>query len=214
MRGLTARTISLTGSPTLIASLALIGSLTLAACGEAETGGSAASGSDPPGDALVGTFHLDPGTCSGGSTHATADGTYFRMITPGGSIDAGPFFQNPDSTCSDKTFTLATPGTDGGLVTGSYQPNPDPAFNSTGSAIADRIVAPQSFTAIDFGISTNPVDPQTGLHVPAPAIEVSGSTLRGQIEAWSAAWNNQYFNQGTPKVHVRGSPLRSQAPTT
>lgn len=168
-----------------------LAALGLAACGGGSNGGSASS----TGQALVGTFRLDPGTCSGSS----ASGTYFRMITPGGTVASGPFFQNPDSTCSDKTITVSTPGTDGGFMTGAYQANPTPAFNSTGSALAGRIIAPEPFTAINFGISTDAVDPQTKAHVPAPAISLQGGSLSGQIEAWSVSWNNQYFNQGTPK---------------
>ena len=58
---------------------------------------------------------------------------------------------------------------------------------------------PQSFTAIDFSIATNKVDPQTGDRVPAPSLSVDGWKLSGQIEAWSASWNKLYFNQGSPK---------------
>lgn len=143
---------------------------------------------------LVGTLRLTPGAC--GSSGAT--GTYFRMINPGGSI-GGPFFANPDSACSEKTYTLARPGTDGGFVTGTYQSNPSPAFDTNGDALANKIVAPQLFTAIDFAISTNKVDPQTGLTVPVPSISVNHGKLSGQVESWSAAWNKQYFNQGSPK---------------
>jgi hypothetical protein len=163
----------------------------LSAC----SGGSSNASGGSSGQALAGTFRLDPGSCSGGS----ASGTYFRMITPGGTVASGPFFQNPDSACTDKTFTIASPGVDGGFVTGSYQPNPTPVFSAAGSALANRIIAPEPFTAINFGLSTNPVDPQTKLHVPAPSITVNGGSLSGQVEAWSVSWNNQYFNQGTPK---------------
>jgi hypothetical protein len=153
------------------------------------------AGAATPRHALVGTFKLQPGACFA----AAVNGTYFRMIDPKGSVATGPFFSNPDSTCANKTFTLAVPGTSGGLVTGHYQPNPKPAFSAQGSALADTIVKPQSFTAINFSIATNQKDPQTKLSVPAPQIYVSGTKLSGQIEAWSAAWNNLYFNQGSPK---------------
>jgi hypothetical protein len=150
-----------------------------------------ASGGKP----LVGTFKLSAGTCSGYSV----GGTYFRMIFPGGSIKSGKFFENPDSLCSNKTYTLALPGTQGGLVTGSYQPNPTPPFNAQGGALASSIVAPQGFTAINFSIATNKKDPQTGKAVPAPSIINTNGKLSGQTEAWSAAWNKLYFNQGSPK---------------
>src|SRR5580692_2251442 len=70
--------------------------------------------------ALVGTFKLDPGVCFG----AAVSGTYFRMIFPNGNVSTGKFFDNPDSACPNKTFTLAVPGTAGGFTTGAYQPNP------------------------------------------------------------------------------------------
>lgn len=161
----------------------------LAACGG---GKSSASGTGIP---LVGTFRLSPGSCAGG----TATGTYFRMILPGGTVTAGKFFDNPDSACSDKSYTPAKPRRDGGLVTGQYQPNPTPAFSTTGGATASAIVEPELFTAIDFSMSTNAKDPQTGQSVPAPAIYDDNGKLSGQIEAWSCAWNRQYFNQGSPK---------------
>jgi hypothetical protein len=145
--------------------------------------------------ALVGTFKLSPGACTG----ETVAGSYFRMIFPGGSVASGKFFDNPDSACDDKTYTLAVPGVQGGLVTAHYQSNPSPAFNAQGGALADSIVEPQSFTAIDFSIATNKVDPQTGRTVPPPSISVSGGKLSGQVEAWSASWNKLYFNQGSPK---------------
>lgn len=145
--------------------------------------------------ALRGTFKLTAGTCAG----TAVTGSYFRMIYPGGTVAAGKFFTNPDSACSDKTYTLVSPGTQGGLVTGTYQPNPSPAFSSTGSALAGSIIAPQTFTGINFSIATSKVDPQTQLKVPPPTVRQSGSTLSGQLTAWAAAWNKLYFNQGSPK---------------
>ncbi len=147
------------------------------------------------GQALVGTFKLSPGSCVG----YTVSGTYFRMIFPNGNVKTGQFFDNPDSLCSNKSYTLAVPGTAGGLVTGRYQPNPKPAFDHHGGALAKSIVQPQGFTAINFSIATNSVDPQSGKAVPAPRIIDTNGHLTGQTEAWSAAWNNLYFNQGSPK---------------
>jgi hypothetical protein len=144
---------------------------------------------------LVGVFRLTAGSCA----TTTPTGTYFRMIYPGGSLTAGKYFDNPDSTCADKSYTLATPGTAGGLITGKYQPNPVPAFSASGGALANTIVEPQSFAAINFSIATNPKDPETGVAIPPPTIKVKNGKLSGQIQAWSAAWNKLYFNQGSPK---------------
>jgi hypothetical protein len=154
-----------------------------------------AGASGPKSTSLVGTFKLAAGSCKGG----TPTGSYFRMIFPGGSIANGKFFANPDSLCSDKSYTLVLPGTQGGFTTRKYQPNPTPAFSSTGSSLANSIIQPQTFTAINFSISTNKVDPQSGKSVPAISITEKGGKLSGQIQAWSASWNNLYFNQGSPK---------------
>lgn len=150
----------------------------------------------PRGTALVGTFRLTPGACSG----AGASGTWFRMIQPGGTLEKGKFFENPDSPCRDKSFTPQRPGTDGGLVTGRYQPGPARPFDASGNAGASAILEPGTFTAIGFAISTAPIDPQSGKKVAKPEIRVDAEGhLSGQISAWSAAWNNLYFNQGSPK---------------
>jgi hypothetical protein len=156
--------------------------------------------SDPAGaassrHALVGTFKLKAGACVGTSV----TGTYFQMIYPGGTVAQGKYFDNPDSTCANKAYTLATPGVQGGFTTKKYQANPVPAFGASGGALANGIVQPQLFAAIDFSIATNKVDPQTGLSVPAPTISVNKNKLSGQVEAWSASWNKLYFNQGSPK---------------
>lgn len=155
----------------------------------------AAATSAPKSKTLVGTFTLTAGENSSGGV----SGSYFRMILPGGTIDRGPFFPNPDSTATDKTYTLAQPGTDGGLTTGAYQPQPNPPFNAQGSSLADKIIQPSPFTAIDFGVSTNPTDPQTNASVPKPKISVKSGKLSGDLKAVAASWNNQYFNQGSPK---------------
>lgn len=167
----------------------------IAGCSSSKSPTSGSSPSAGGATALVGTFQLIAGKCS----TASPTGTYFRMIDPGGTIATGKYFANPDSTCVDKSITAEVPGADGGLTTGTYQPSPTKAFDGQGNALAASILAPGSFTAIKFGISTNKVDPQTHHAVPAPKIFVKGTKLSGQITAWSAAWNNLYFNQGSPK---------------
>jgi hypothetical protein len=174
-------------------SLALVTSVAMGIAGMIAT--PPASGADAHATTLLGTFKLTAGSCA----TTTPTGTYFRMVFPGGSLTAGKFFDNPDSTCTDKSYTLAVPGTAGGFTTGKYQPNPVPAFSATGSALSNTIIQPQSFTAINFSIATNPKDPQTGVAVPAPTIKVKNGKLSGQVEAWSASWNKLYFNQGSPK---------------
>ncbi len=135
--------------------------------------------------ALVGTFPLTAGSDPGG----TASGTYFQMVEPGGKVAGGPFFDSANSTSTDRAYTLLAPGADGGLTTGSYQPNPDPAFDASGNAVADAIAQPTTFAGIKCGLSTNATDPQTGASAPAPAVSVMDGELIGQVEVWTASWN-------------------------
>jgi LPXTG-motif cell wall-anchored protein len=146
------------------------------------------------GTPLVGVFAITAGSCSG----STPTGTYFQMIEPGGTL-SGPFLSNGNSPCSNQAYTPLSPGTAGGLSTVSYQPNPSPAFNGSGDGLADTITQPQDFFGINFALSTNSTDPQTKQSVPIPSISNSGGTLSGNLEAISVAWNNQNFNQGSPK---------------
>jgi hypothetical protein len=160
------------------------------------------------GTPLVGTFLISAGSCSGG----TASGTYLRMVLSGGTNAAGPYFSNSDSTCSDNTYTPLAPGSDGGLITGSYQPQPSPAFDSSGNALASEITAPVAFEGVKFSTATSPVDPQTGLHVPAPSIVATGTALSGNLQSFGVSWNNQEFNQGSPKPD--GSSPGNTTPVT
>jgi hypothetical protein len=144
---------------------------------------------------MIGTFTITAGSCSGG----TASGTFLRMVLSGGSNSSGPYFSNSDSTCSDNSYTPLSPGTAGGLVTGSYQPQPSPAFDSSGNALSNQIIAPVAFEGVQFSTATNPVDPQTGLHVPAPSVTANGTALSGNLESFGVSWNKQEFNQGSPK---------------
>jgi hypothetical protein len=160
------------------------------------------------GTPLVGTFTVTPGTCSGG----VASGTYLRMVLSGGTNAAGPYFSNSDSSCSDNTYTPLSPGSDGGLVTGTYQPQPTPAFDSSGNALAALITMPVPFEGVKFATATNPVDPQTGLHTPPPSVLDNGGTLSGNLQSFGVSWNNQEFNQGSPKPD--GSSPGNTTPVT
>jgi hypothetical protein len=143
---------------------------------------------------LIGLFKFNPGTYA----NSRVSGSYIRLVLAGGSRERGPFFPNPSSKAT--TYTLLNPGTDGGLRTGSFQPAPSPAFNATGDAQAARIIAPQRFAFIQYSAQTSPTDPQSGATVPAPQISVSpDGRLSGQLQAFSAQWNKQNFNVGSPK---------------
>lgn len=167
-----------------------------AGCGDDSSDSKASNG----GTELVGLFRFTPGTCDGG----TIGGSWFRMVQPGGTVEAGPYVQNGDSTCPDQGVTVLKPGADGGLKAGSYQPQPDPPFTAEGGSAAVSVIEPQGFFAVAFGISTNQTDPQTGKSVPAPRIAANGGTLTGDLSAFSASWNGQHFNQGAPKPGAEG----------
>ena len=144
---------------------------------------------------LVGTFRLTPGTCQGGPVK----GSTFRMVLPSGNL-SGPFVSNNDSACGDRTYTVLGPGTDGGLITGSHQPEPSPPFDGNGNSLARRIITPARFYGVSFSASTNPNDPQTGVAVPPPSVVLhAGGKLTGDLRAFAASWNRQEFNQGAPK---------------
>ena len=145
--------------------------------------------------ALEGTFRVLPGTCTDGEPQ----GSWFRMVNPNGTVQRGPYFENPDSACADQSYTPLEPGTDGGLRTGVFQPRPADPFDATGNARAGRIVAPVRFGSILFGVTTSSTDPQTRRKVRAPSIRLTGNRLSGNLAALSVDWNDQAFNQGSPK---------------
>ncbi len=172
--------------PVAALGIALLGVVGLQVC-------SGTAGAVPAAGELAGTFRIAAGSCSGG-----ASGSYFRMILPTGN-QQGPWIENDDSTCGDKTYTLLSPGTDGGLVAGSHQPAPTPGFDDKGNSLAARVIRPVTFFGVRFAASTNATDLQTGTATPAPALRVEGGNLVGDLSAFDATWNKQSFNQGSPK---------------
>ena len=146
---------------------------------------------------LVGTFRIAGGSCD--PLTGAISGSYFRLIFPKGNVRTGFFFQNSTSPCFDKSYTTISSGTQGGLVTGRFQPGPRRAFTPSGDARANTIIRPVPFAAIDFSVSTQPIDPQTGAAVPTPSIMDAGGALTGNLEALSASWKRIYINQGSPK---------------
>ncbi|MBW3663077.1 MAG: hypothetical protein KY469_08260 [Actinobacteria bacterium] len=176
--------------------------LAAVACGGDDVTPAAGGQTDAPtaaaaGGELVGVFAIDPGVCADAGVTA---GSYFRMVQSGGNPADGPFVPNGDSPCGDQTWVPLEPGSDGGLATGRHQPFPDPVFDDAGNAVAAALTAPARWFAVDFAVGTNPVDPQTGIEVPPPTLSVSADGhLEGDLSALSAAWNGQFFNQGSPK---------------
>jgi hypothetical protein len=156
------------------------------------------------GELLTGTFRLTAGSC----TDDGASGTYFRMTQP-----AGQPIDNGDSPCDDKSYTPLSPGSDGGLVTGSYQPHPDPAFDSNGNGMNEALTEPARFYGVNFSTATNATDPQTDTDVMAPEIRAAADgSISGDLRAFAAAWNGQHFNQGSPKPDGE-KPEGTEGPT-
>lgn len=186
---------------TLIALLAAL-VLVAAACSSDDSssddsGSSETTGEEAMGGSLVGVFGVDAGECADAGV---TGGSYFRMVQSGGTLEDGPFIDNADSTCGDTTWTALSPGTDGGLMTGDYQPQPDPAFDDAGNGLATAIIEPPIFFAVGFALATNPVDPQTETDTPAPELSADDSgVLSGDLSAMGVDWNGQSFNQGAPK---------------
>lgn len=149
------------------------------------------------GSQLVGLFRISAGYCSSNAI----SGSYFRMILANGGT-GGPYLSNSNSGCSDQTFTPLTPGTDGGLRTGSYQSPPSPPFDASGNARSGTITGPVKFYGTNFATGTSARDPQTGITVSAPVIYDNNGSLSGDLRAFAVTWNNQYFNQGSPKPNA------------
>lgn len=146
---------------------------------------------------LVGTFRITAGACN--PVSGTITGSWFKLIFPHGNTSTGFFFPNSSSLCFNKGYTTLSPGTQGGLVSGSFQPGPSRAFDKKGDARASAIIRPVPFATIDLSLSTQSTDPQTRKPVPAPVILQKGDKLSGNTTALSAAWKRIYINQGSPK---------------
>lgn len=181
------------------AAVAMVGlALGMTACGdEGDDDDTAGDGTE-----LVGLLAIAPGSCD---PAGAVTGSWFRMVQPGGTVEAGPFVANADSSCVNQDVSPLTPGADGGLRVGDYQPQPDPPFTADGTAAANAVIAPQGFFAVRFGISTNEQDPQSGEQVPAPAVfTTDDGSIEADLSAFSVSWNGQFFNQGSPKPGADG----------
>jgi len=177
------------------ASKLVVGVIAAATLIGAAAAGPASASSPPKGTALKGLFTVVPGASAAGGV----TGSYFRMVQPGGTVAAGPFVPNANSAATDKTYTLLTPGTAGGLVTGSYQPAPNPPFDAAGNGTASAIVAPTQFFGVAFALATNKVDPQTNQPTKVPSITAAKTKLAGDLDALGVDYGKQHFNQGAPK---------------
>jgi len=173
----------------VLAAVVLVGGACGGSGGEKKQSGSAAA-------PLVGLFKIDGGQCSAAGV---TSGSSFRMINPGGKLGEGPFISNGDSPCGDKTYSPMFPGSDGGLRTGVYQPEVSSPFDSGGNGATEILAKGTPFFAVRFAVATNQKDPQTSANTTIPTIEVKDGKLSGNLSAFAASWNNQHFNQGSPK---------------
>ncbi len=175
----------------------VVSGMLLTACGGNGATGSSATEKDAPDDGtLTGLMTLTPGACAGGAPK----GSYFRMISPGGKPDKGPFVKNGDSLCTNKEYSLLAPGTDGGLKLGAFQEFPQPAFDAAGNGKAGSVLKPVKFFGIDFALACPKTDAQTKAATSAPMLKVDGAgKVTGTLSCWQAAYNNAYYNQGAPK---------------
>ncbi len=153
---------------------------------------------------LVGTFSIDDAVCDS----AEVTGSYFRMLQPGGTMTDGPFIPNADSACADTTYSGLSAGTDGGLVTGTHQAAPDPAFDDAGNGLADAIFAPVPFFAVAFAGATDNAEA-------TPTLTATDGVLTGDLAAFTAYYGGASFNQGAPKPDGSGeAPIGTIDPET
>lgn len=151
------------------------------------SGGSSGSSSGSPspsasGNAMVGQFAISAGDCGSGSV---PQGSWVQLGLGGSPI------KNSDSSCDGGAYTLVSQGSDG-LVTGRFQPNPTPTFDSNGNSLAALIIAPAKFLGTNFGAATNPQNEQTAPSGPA-AFPVPQAVLNGtRIDANLSAINFTY----------------------
>ena len=149
---------------------------------------------------LIGTFSIDDAVCDA----ADVTGSYFRMLQPDGN-----YIPNADSTCLDTTYSGLTAGTDGGLVTGTYQMAPDPAFDEAGNGLASAIFAPVPFFAVAFAGATDTAEPGV------PTLTATDGVLTGDLSAFTAYYGGGNFNQGAPKPDGTGeAPMGTIDPET
>ena len=127
----------------------------------------------------------------------TVAGSYFRMIFPTAAWPTASSSTTPTPPAR-QDLHVGPAGRQGGLVTGTYQPNPTPALNAR-AARGGQHRAAAELHGDRLLHRHRQGDPQTGDHVPAPSLSVAGGKISGQLEAWSASWNKLYFNQGSPK---------------
>jgi hypothetical protein len=136
-------------------------------------------------NSMIGTFSIVPGTCDGNPP----TGSWVSLSLNGDISNKA----NP-SSCDGGDYTLMTSGTQGGLKTGVFQPNPTPTFDANGNSLANAIVQPVSFLGSAFGIATmaqNEQDNPNGPAVfPVPTVILnSNDTLSANVSSVVVTYN-------------------------
>ena len=110
--------------------------------------------------------------------------------------------------CADPTLSGLTAGTDGGLLTGDWQPAPDPAFDENGFGLVDTTFEPVLFFAVAFAGATDPAEA-------LPTLTATDGVLTGDLSAFTAYYGGSSFNQGAPKPDGGGeAPIGTIDPET
>lgn len=123
------------------------------------------------------------------------------------TIETGSRFDIPGVS-----WGLLVSGTDGGLISGAYQPDPPPTVHVGDLTGARSLIDPDVFLFFGFPtfVSTNEIDPVDGItRYPVPVIFDHGDgTITADLSSWDCQWGVVHFNQGAPKSSA-GNPAPS-----
>jgi hypothetical protein len=130
---------------------------------------------------MAGTFRLDAGRCA--LANAAPTGSYLVVLNAGG----GKSVTNPGGGCVNPNYTPLTPGRDGGVVLGDFQPNAQPTFDEQRNSLSDRIINPVAFGPYKLGMATDAHDEQNAPGgTPAfrpPSAERQGRQLHADLRS-------------------------------
>lgn len=112
------------------------------------------------------------------------------------TIELGSAFYN---TFEDQTYQILG-GTDGGLLTGQYQPDPPPTPSSGDLTGSDRIIHPYSFLLywLPAYVSTNEISPGWGRTDLPTVLHNGNGILAADVSAWDVLSDGTHYNMGCP----------------
>ncbi|MBV8528740.1 MAG: hypothetical protein JOZ75_10520 [Candidatus Dormibacteraeota bacterium] len=134
----------------------------------------------PTTTALAGTFSLTAGLCPVTTAYPASPpgGSYFFMTQ--GLL--GIPVPNISSGCGGGDYTPLAQGSQG-LVTGGYQLDPNPSFDSGGNSQANAIIQPAALVNTNFGLATTCADQQ---HAPTPTGSCPGGNAAFPVPTLNA----------------------------